>query len=234
MDRHPGGGEGCLQGRRTNAMGGAREMSSIAAGRDPRKPGNYARPPRASPTFPICVSGQEFREETDFCRNPVTPQVKTCGGRAFRSGYSHRTTGDKRTYSIPSRDPYHAPSSSFEEDWAISARNNWSADQVGVRFNDSPNAWWQKLKTTITEIEFTINNGEKTEVTQCPLDPCIFQIHQINSGGNKTDPIAYIGIHVDDILLIGKRAHLQEIKGYLNKALWTSGSLTASSTSGAR
>ncbi|CAE7636561.1 secG [Symbiodinium sp. KB8] len=86
-----------------------------------------------------------------------------------------------------------------DEDWAISTGTIGQADQVGVRFNDSPNAWWQKLKTTITEIEFTINNGEKTEVTQCPLDPCIFQIHQINSDGNKTDPIAYIGIHVDDI-----------------------------------
>ena len=83
---------------------------------------------------------------------------------------------------------------------------------------DSPNAWWQKLKTTITEIKFTIDNGEKTEVTQCPLDPCIFQIHRANQDGTRSDPIAYIGIHVDDILLVGKKAHLQEIKGYLNQA----------------
>ena len=70
---------------------------------------------------------------------------------------------------------------------------------------DSPAAWWGEFKGVLGREEFLIN-GIKMKFFHCPLDPCIFQLRELNDDGEASgEPLAYLAVHVDDVLLIGPR-----------------------------
>ena len=48
-----------------------------------------------------------------------------------------------------------------------------------------------------------LEGGRKAVFRQCALDPCIFQLCPLEGDGIYGAPVAYIGVHVDDILMIG-------------------------------
>ncbi|CAE7480578.1 GIP [Symbiodinium sp. CCMP2592] len=97
---------------------------------------------------------------------------------------------------------------------------------------DSPAAWWQKLSGTLKEMTLSDEDGKQWIIRQCELDNCIFTVHQVfeEAGGKITygKPQAYLGIHVDDILLIGNDKLCALLKRELSKKFpideWESGS----------
>ncbi|CAE7244327.1 RE1 [Symbiodinium sp. KB8] len=70
---------------------------------------------------------------------------------------------------------------------------------------DSPAAWWGEFKGVLGREEFIVN-GMRLKFFHCPLDPCIFQLRELN-GDNEAhgEPLAYLAVHVDDVLLIGPK-----------------------------
>ena len=49
---------------------------------------------------------------------------------------------------------------------------------------------------------------KKIKITQCPLDPCIFQVHNVGEDDQLEAPRVYLAVHVDDILCVGQRKDL--------------------------
>ena len=97
---------------------------------------------------------------------------------------------------------------------------------------DSPAAWWQKLSSTLKEMMIEDDDGKKWAVRQCELDNCIFTVHEVSEDADGKDiygkPQAYLGIHVDDILLIGNDKLCGVLKRGLSKRFpideWETGS----------
>ena len=99
---------------------------------------------------------------------------------------------------------------------------------------DSPSTWWGTLKDTLKETRFRLPDGTLWQLRQCPLDHCVFCLQQVlNEDAPKDDeefgsPEAYIAVHVDDLLLIGREDLCESLKTELNKAFpiddWETGS----------
>ena len=97
---------------------------------------------------------------------------------------------------------------------------------------DSPAAWWSKLSGTLKAMTVADDEGTKWTIRQCELDNCIFTVHQIYQDENGKvsygKPQAYLGVHVDDILLIGKDSLCACLKKELSKQFpideWETGS----------
>ena len=73
---------------------------------------------------------------------------------------------------------------------------------------DSPSSWWDTLRSKLQEIDIKGPDGRVWAIRQCTLDHCIFMVQELVHGDGKDDvsykhPEAYLGVHVDDILLIG-------------------------------
>eukprot|EP00439_Symbiodinium_sp_Y106_P077011 s874_g16.t1 len=73
---------------------------------------------------------------------------------------------------------------------------------------DSPSSWWDTLRSTLQEMEIQAEDGRVWHVRQCTLDHCIFMIQQYlgkdkNGMSIYERPQGYLGVHVDDILLVG-------------------------------
>ncbi|CAE7216452.1 RE2 [Symbiodinium sp. CCMP2456] len=73
---------------------------------------------------------------------------------------------------------------------------------------DSPSAWWTKFHKTLREID--IRDGDKKwRIVQNSLDHCIFMAQEVlglDKDGKEIlgPPEAYLGVHVDDVLLVGE------------------------------
>ncbi|OLP87352.1 Copia protein [Symbiodinium microadriaticum] len=69
---------------------------------------------------------------------------------------------------------------------------------------DSPRKWWKKFKKDVQEIVFKLDDGKRAKFYASPLDPCVFQLIEIDNEDNKTEqaPSCYAAVHVDDILLV--------------------------------
>ena len=72
---------------------------------------------------------------------------------------------------------------------------------------DSPAAWWNKFQKVVKRMRITHLSGEWM-VVQSSLDHCIFMVQKVcgedDKGNSVLDPpSAYLGVHVDDVLLIG-------------------------------
>ena len=76
----------------------------------------------------------------------------------------------------------------------------------------SPHTWWQDLQAGILDIELELTvHGDKAmyKFEQSAMDPCIFMLRRRDGdGGFSGEPVAYVGCHVDD-LLIGAPRGLQ-------------------------
>ncbi|CAE7621529.1 GIP [Symbiodinium sp. CCMP2592] len=84
----------------------------------------------------------------------------------------------------------------------------------------------------VTALRPEDEQGNKCLVEQCPLDPCVFFVKKIlgrDADGEfrLTEPIAYLAVHVDDVLLIGNDEICQLLKKLLSKVFpiddWESG-----------
>ncbi|CAE7255000.1 RE2 [Symbiodinium sp. CCMP2592] len=73
---------------------------------------------------------------------------------------------------------------------------------------DSPRKWWKKFKKDIQEMTVDLPEGKKGKFFASPLDPCVFQLIELDEEGRRGDgrPICYAAVHVDDILLVGPHA----------------------------
>ena len=82
---------------------------------------------------------------------------------------------------------------------------------------DSPHGWWERFKGDVTAIAPVLDDGTTCVIEQCPLDPCVFFVKKIY-GDAVSEPIAYIAVHVDDVLLIGGAGVCKTLKDLLSKA----------------
>ena len=97
---------------------------------------------------------------------------------------------------------------------------------------DSPAAWWGKFRKSLTSMSIEGKDGRKWVITNCSLDHCIFMVQEEvtneDDGKQLRNPEAYIGVHVDDVLLVGDDELCQLIKKELSAQFpireWESGS----------
>eukprot|EP00439_Symbiodinium_sp_Y106_P083456 s160_g23.t1 len=87
---------------------------------------------------------------------------------------------------------------------------------------DSPHGWWERFKEEVTAIRPETEQGQRCVIEQCPLDPCVFFVKEIigwdTDGGRKLSaPLAYLAVHVDDVLLIGERGLCKLLRELLSK-----------------
>ena len=97
---------------------------------------------------------------------------------------------------------------------------------------DSPSAWWTKFHGTLKNMEIQ-RKGKTWRIVQCTLDQCIFMVQEVLPGETPGEealspPVGYLGVHVDDVLLIGQDDVCSMIKDELSKIFpikeWESGS----------
>ncbi|CAE7541147.1 RE2 [Symbiodinium sp. CCMP2592] len=75
----------------------------------------------------------------------------------------------------------------------------------------SPHTWWQDLQTGIFDIEIELpflDDKATHKFEQSALDPCIL-LRRVRNGSFEGEPVAYLGCHVDDLLIAAPRL-LQE------------------------
>ena len=77
---------------------------------------------------------------------------------------------------------------------------------------DSPRRWWKRLKREMLDVAISYG-GRDLHFLQCPLDPCLFQL----VGDDTPTPLAYVGVHVDDLLVVGPRDLTEAIKHKLSE-----------------
>ena len=68
----------------------------------------------------------------------------------------------------------------------------------------SPHEWWNDLQGGFSSVKVKVKiNGEEIQYMfeQCPLDPCIFMLRQCDGDRFLGAPAAYVGCHVDDLLV---------------------------------
>ena len=97
---------------------------------------------------------------------------------------------------------------------------------------DSPHGWWERFKDEVTGLCPEDEDGNKFTVEQCPLDPCVFFVKKIldrDGEGDRvlSEPVGYLAVHVDDVLLIGEGKMCSLLKELLSKVFpiddWESG-----------
>ena len=79
---------------------------------------------------------------------------------------------------------------------------------------DSPRKWWRKLKDDILGLTINIRENDY-KFMQNPLDPCLFQLVQTTEA--EGDPVGYIGVHVDDLLVVAHPVVSEAIRGALSR-----------------
>ena len=80
---------------------------------------------------------------------------------------------------------------------------------------DSPRKWWRKLRESILGLHISYD-GIDYKFVQNPLDPCLFQLVG-SQQGSSVAPIAYVGVHVDDLLVVGSPEISQQIRHSLSQ-----------------
>ena len=86
---------------------------------------------------------------------------------------------------------------------------------------DSPAAWWQKFHRTLKSLTVMFD-GKCWKVIQCSLDHCIFLVREVHRRADGEEelvgpPLAYLGVHVDDVLLIGEQKLCDVLKTELSE-----------------
>ncbi|CAE7261754.1 RE1 [Symbiodinium natans] len=96
---------------------------------------------------------------------------------------------------------------------------------------DSPASWWTKLRRTLQSLVLK-KDGKTWKIVQCSLDHCIFMVQEVKAvdsfGVEVLDkPCGYLGVHVDDVLLIGQDEVCNIVKEQLSTVFpikeWESG-----------
>ena len=79
----------------------------------------------------------------------------------------------------------------------------------------SPHEWWLDLQNGIYETQIKANDKEY-RFEQCALDPCIFMLKEYIGDAYVGTPKAYIGCHVDDILIAAPESLMKAIQSGLS------------------
>ncbi|CAE7697802.1 RE1 [Symbiodinium microadriaticum] len=66
---------------------------------------------------------------------------------------------------------------------------------------DSPREWWQEFRDTVLKKEIQ-HDGQGYRFKQSPVDSCMFFLYKADD--EKEIPCAYLGVHVDDVLVAGE------------------------------
>ncbi|CAE7615546.1 GIP [Symbiodinium sp. CCMP2592] len=80
----------------------------------------------------------------------------------------------------------------------------------------SPHEWWGDLQSGIKGATVTIEGADHI-FDQCGLDPCIFILRRVVDGKMSGPPVAYVGTHVDDLLVVAPRSVGDAVKSELSK-----------------
>ena len=70
---------------------------------------------------------------------------------------------------------------------------------------DSPRKWWRRLRGDMLGISI-VHEGQKYKLLQSPLDACLFQLVKDSfdpADLKSEEPVGYVGVHVDDLLVAG-------------------------------
>ena len=67
----------------------------------------------------------------------------------------------------------------------------------------SPHEWWGDLQGGFRDVKVCDEDGNEFRFEQCGLDPCVFMLQKWNAdtGSFEGPPAAYVGCHVDDLLV---------------------------------
>ncbi|CAE7900046.1 RE1, partial [Symbiodinium sp. KB8] len=79
----------------------------------------------------------------------------------------------------------------------------------------SPHEWWLDLQAGMYKAEVDYHE-ETYKFDQCPLDPCIFVLKKFKNGKFEGRPLAYVGSHVDDLLIIAGKKVNKLVQGALS------------------
>ena len=83
---------------------------------------------------------------------------------------------------------------------------------------DSPSSWWKELRRSLLDMDVVTGPHTKARFNQCPLDPCIFVLQNLNQDNEQIEePIGYLAVHVDDLLLIGEEGPCEALRKELSK-----------------
>ncbi|CAE7353514.1 RE1 [Symbiodinium sp. KB8] len=77
---------------------------------------------------------------------------------------------------------------------------------------ESPRLWYDRLTTVMLEHTFRLDDKDY-KMNQCPLDPCVYMLQ----GHEGTEPIAYVAVHVDDLLVIASPDTNKGVREQLSK-----------------
>ena len=78
---------------------------------------------------------------------------------------------------------------------------------------DSPRKWWRKLRKDMLELRIDLE-GVLRHFVQNPLNPCLFQLVPVDTP--QHEPVAYVGAHVDDLLVAGSKGTSQRVRDALS------------------
>ncbi|CAE7372060.1 RE2 [Symbiodinium sp. CCMP2592] len=81
---------------------------------------------------------------------------------------------------------------------------------------DSPRSWWLELKQILLDLTVE-HQGVVHHFKQSILDPCVFIL--VPSSDQDATPKAYLGVHVDDLLLVGGSKLTKAIEKALDAVL---------------
>ena len=77
---------------------------------------------------------------------------------------------------------------------------------------ESPRLWYDRLTAVMLGHTFSLD-GKDYRMNQCPLDPCVYML-QSHEGA---EPIAYVAVHVDDLLVIASPDTNKGVREQLSK-----------------
>ena len=82
----------------------------------------------------------------------------------------------------------------------------------------SPHEWWGDLQRGIGQVNIPDPKGDGTlRFDQCPLDPCVFMLRRYRpDSGFVGEPVAYLGCHVDDLLIAAPGSLLSLVQNALS------------------
>ena len=78
---------------------------------------------------------------------------------------------------------------------------------------DSPRKWWKRLRKDMLNLKIHLDSQDFC-FTQSPLDPCLFQLVPVEQP--NSEPVAYVGVHVDDLLVVGSKRVSQAVRDALS------------------
>ncbi|CAE7504439.1 RE2 [Symbiodinium natans] len=82
----------------------------------------------------------------------------------------------------------------------------------------SPHEWWGDLQEGFKGCSIVDEAGRELRFDQCALDPCIFVLREWKNGHFTGPPAAYVGCHVDDLLVVAPRSLKKKIEEALSAA----------------